>query len=299
MSDLHISKRLKALLPPLTDAERQQLKGNIESDGEILEPILFWDDGKKNVVVDGMNRFEIARKENLAYPCKSLCFESYEEVELWILNHQLGRRNLLAPAAIRKIRGDLYNRLKRKDAGHGDQRSGGQIDTPIQDAAEEVAEKAGVSASTVKRDGARVNAIASLTKAAKLVAEKATHAEVKKLAKLSEVDQDRVARAVRVRQAGTVSEAIKLIGAKPPKGEDADAERSPRKGKDKPAAKPPRKLDRPACYKRWEQGIGPVVRLVDKIASDAGESNSEAHNAVHRHLDAATAEIAKWMEVEQ
>jgi len=164
---LHISQRLKKLLPAHTTEERQQLQENIEADGEILDPILYWNDGKRFVVVDGMNRFEIARKRNLSYKATEVHVgDTYEDAELWILSHQLGRRNLLDPHALRKVRGDLYNRLKRKDGGHGDQldhtpqsgRAGCQNDTPLGEnarqsasnattAAEKVAEKAGVSGS--------------------------------------------------------------------------------------------------------------------------------------------------------
>jgi len=288
MDDLHISKRLKALLPPHTKEEFEQLKKNIEEDGEILDPIIYWNDGKKNVVVDGMNRFDIASKGNLAFPSQEIHIEGgYEEVEVWILNHQLGRRNVLNPAAIRKIRGELYNRLKRKDGGHGDQkahtpqneRSGYQNDTPIKSAAAQVAEIAGVAEVTAKRDGARVKAIEALTKQAKVVAENATDAEVKRLAKLSAEKQNEVAKAIRMKEAKSISEALS--------------------GKDKPAAttKPPKKFDRPACFKSWEQAIGPVVRLVAKIGSDVGESRCKSQETISDHLEACTIEMAKWMGV--
>ena len=105
--ELHISKRLKAILPPHTDQERKQLTENIESDGKILDAIIYWHDGKKNVVIDGMNRFEIARKRNLAFKAEEMPFDSYEEVEDWIWNHQAGRRNLTREAI-----GKWYNSIK-------------------------------------------------------------------------------------------------------------------------------------------------------------------------------------------
>ena len=115
--DLHISQRLRKLLPPLTTEEKKQLKENIESDGEVLEPILYWNDGKRNVIVDGMNRWDVVKGGEFDYSASEMEFASYEEVEIWILNHQLGRRNLLKPAAIRKLRGELYNRLKAPPGG--------------------------------------------------------------------------------------------------------------------------------------------------------------------------------------
>jgi hypothetical protein len=280
--ELHISKRLQALLPPLTDEERAQLKANIKADRRVIDPLLYWNDGTRNVVVEGMHRWEIIRGTDIPFRAEPLEFASYEEVEIWILDHALGKRNLLAPAAIRKIRGDLYNRLKRKDGGHGDQKSEYQNDTPIGSAAQKVAEKAGVSPATIKRDGARVEAISALTKPAQAIADKATDKEIRALGKLSAGDQTTVARAVRTGQAASVSEAIKQTGAKP--GKEAA----------KPT-KPPKQYPRSHWLKQWNQAIGPVVRLVDKIAGEIGEKRDPHHEAVQDRLNEATEEMEAWL----
>ena len=88
-------------------------------------------------------------------------------------------------------------------------------DTLQGDSAQKIAEKTGVSAKTVKRNGARVEIINALAKPAQAIANEATDAEVKRLAKLSKGDQEKVARVVRVKQAKTVSEAIELAKVKP------------------------------------------------------------------------------------
>jgi hypothetical protein len=154
------------------------------------------------------------------------------------------------------------------------------------DAAQNVAEKAGVSPKTVKRDGARVETVAKLTKAAQGVAEKATDAEVKSLAKLDSGTQDQVARAVRTGQAKTVKEAMKGFKApeptKPPK-----------------ASKPPKKYDRSFWYKQWNTSIGPLCRLVDKIAADLGESKCDSQKTVQDHLNVATEEMMDWLGVKR
>ncbi len=220
--DLHIADRLRKLLPGLTPEERQRLKANIEDDGLLIDPIAYWYVGKRNVVVDGMHRWEIVRGTDIPYRTQLMFFASYEEAELWILNHQLGRRNLLDPAAIRKIRGELYNRLKTPQGGdHVSQEAKGQIDPLLGVAAAKVARKAGVSASTVKRDGARVEALAGLTKPAQKAAEKASDKDIKALSRMSEADQNSVARAVRVGQSPTVGAAIRATGAKPEKAAKA------------------------------------------------------------------------------
>ncbi len=227
-TDLHIAERLRKLLPPLTPEERQQLKKNIESDGRVRDPILFWHDGKRNVVIDGMHRWDIVRGTPIPFRTERMHFASYEDAEVWILNHQLGRRNLLNPTAIRKIRGELYNRLKVSHGGdRKSEKSKCQFETLIGDAATEVAEKAGVSRSTIIRDGDRVETLENLTKSARSVAENASDKDVKSLAKLSASDQNAVARAVRVGQAHTIPDAIKLISAKAGKDKSGGSERTP------------------------------------------------------------------------
>jgi len=285
--ELHISKRLQALLPKLTDEEKKQLKENIESDGVVTETITVWNDGKHYVVVDGMHRWVIVRGTDIEYRIREVYFESYEDCELWILNHQLGRRNLLKPAAVRKIRGDLYNRLKKPRGGdQQSEKAKGQNVTLATDAASQVSKKAGVTTRTVKRDAARATKIDSLTKAAQAISEGATDKEITALAKLDEAQQDQVARMIRVDQASSVKEAMKLSGIKAP----ADKKKKP---------KPPKQLDRSAWYKQWNQSIGPLVRLVDKIANNVGESKCESQRTVQRHLNNATVKMMKWMEVEQ
>lgn len=229
-TDLHIEERLRNLLPQLTPEEREQLKKNIESDGHVRDPILYWHDGKRNVVIDGMHRWEIVRETTIPYRTEQMYFANYEEAEFWILNHQLGRRNLLNPTAIRKVRGELYNRLKTTHGGdRKSEKSKCQNETLNGDAATEVAEKAGVSRSTIKRDGDRVETLKSLTKSAQEVAENASDKDVKALAKLSPSDQNAVASAMRKGEASTIPDAIELIRAKA--GTDASGGSSPKRTK--------------------------------------------------------------------
>lgn len=58
---------------------------------------------------------------------------------------------------------------------------------------------------------------------------------------------------------------------------------------------PPRQFDRSHWLKQWDNSIGPLVRLVDKIAENVGESQGKSHRAVQSQLQAATEEIMEWM----
>ena len=292
--ELHISKRLKALLPPLTKEERKQLEANLVADGRVIDPILFWYDGTKKFIVDGMHRYQIATKNALPYTSDRVEIDGgMEDVEIWILDHQLGRRNLLSPQAIRKARGDLYNRMKRKDGGHGDHapqrgRPECQNDTPVGDAAEKIGAKAGVSPSTIKRDGRRADTLEGcspvIQRAVGSGTLKASDADLKSLSKLTAGDQQTIATTIRKGRAKSVKEAMKLDGIKAPAAKPA-----------KP--KPPKKFDKAAYFKQWEQAIGPVVRLVDKIADGVGEKGSEDHVCVQEALEHASRNMAAWMGV--
>lgn len=281
-AELHISTRLADILPPLSDEVKQRLEESIERDGRVIDPILYWHDGERNVVIDGMHRFEIIRRKEITnYRTEAVptAGQTYEEVEEWIWNHQAGRRNMT-----REEIGTCYNELKTRRGG--DRKSDkikGTNGPLIGDAAQQIAKKMGVSAKTVKRDGARVKALEKLTKAAKTVAEKAPDRDVKVLAMLSPDDQNAVAHAVRVGQAASVREALKLTGAK--------SQSAPK------ASKPPKKLDRRAYYKQWDSSIGPLVRLVTKIAEGVGELNGPDHKKVKKGLSAATLAMVDWMQI--
>jgi len=60
---------------------------------------------------------------------------------------------------------------------------------------------------------------------------------------------------------------------------------------------PPKQLDRSAWFKRYDQSIGPLVRLVDTIADGVNSSQCPMHKSVQKHLDAATRDMMEWMGV--
>jgi len=223
-TDLYISERLRALLPVQSDEQRAGLKEQIIKAGKVRDKIVYWHDGERNVIVDGMTRWDILLETPVPYDTEEMHFADYEEAELWMLENQLCRRNVTDLASLRKLRGEIYNRLKAKHGGdRKSKESRGQIGHLIEEA-EKVAEKVGSSTRTMRRDGARVEAVAKLTKAAQVIAGKATDAELKVIGKLTPGDQDAVARAVRTGQ-NTVKQALK--GVKPPASSKKDLGKCP------------------------------------------------------------------------
>ena len=89
MKELKINAEYQKLIEPLSPEEYSRLEQNLLENG-IREPISVWVD----TIIDGHNRYELAQKHNLAYTTITYEFENEDEVKLWILKNQAGRRNL-------------------------------------------------------------------------------------------------------------------------------------------------------------------------------------------------------------
>lgn len=91
MTELKIDNELRNLLPPLTDEEYKQLEKNIVENGfDKNFPIMEW----HGFIVDGHNRYSICKKHNIKPVIGTLAYDTKEEVMEWMLDIQLGRRNL-------------------------------------------------------------------------------------------------------------------------------------------------------------------------------------------------------------
>ena len=101
--DITINPILKNLIRPLTDEEYAGLETSILRDG-IREPLAVWDNGGKTILLDGHNRKRICDKHGLDYKTRAIKkvtvsgeerdLDSVEMAELWVLDNQLGRRNI-------------------------------------------------------------------------------------------------------------------------------------------------------------------------------------------------------------
>ena len=63
--------------------------------------------------------------------------------------------------------------------------------------------------------------------------------------------------------------------------------------------KPPKKYDRSFWYKQWNASIGPLCRLVEKIADGVGERQGARHKGVREALETATQNMMEWMKVKR
>lgn len=84
-----IDSEFKSLIPPLTDEEYRQLEENCKRDG-IQDSLKVW----RGILIDGHNRYRISEEYDLNYRTEEIDFPNREAVIEWIINNQLGRRNI-------------------------------------------------------------------------------------------------------------------------------------------------------------------------------------------------------------
>lgn len=147
-NDIKVKSELQNFITPLSEDSREQLEENIKLNG-CLDPLTLWD--KKNgdlVLVDGHNRYQICSKHDIPFRVRVIRFGSEEEAKDWMINHQLGRRNL-NPDQLSYFRGLKYERMKKKRGGYDKVLSSGQSGDKT---SEVLAREFNVSDRTILRD---------------------------------------------------------------------------------------------------------------------------------------------------
>ena len=118
MPELVIDPEFESCIPPLTKEEFDQLEENILEMHRVVDPIIVWD---KNIIVDGHNRYRIAKKHpGIYFQTDFLNVDTREEVIDWICKNQLGRRNLTSEQK-KNLIGKQYE--SEKQTRGGDRRS--------------------------------------------------------------------------------------------------------------------------------------------------------------------------------
>lgn len=110
MKQLNINPVFRDLIQSLTADEFKQLEDNVLTEG-IRDAIVVWND----IIVDGHNRYQLAQKHSLQFDLHEVDFNSQDEAVLWIIDNQLGRRNLtdFVKLELQQKRADvLYERGK-------------------------------------------------------------------------------------------------------------------------------------------------------------------------------------------
>lgn len=109
--NLQIDEEFQSLIPPLTPDEFSQLEANLISDG-CRDPLVLWD----GIIVDGHNRYRICTEHHIPFKTVDKQFDSRDDVILWIIDNQRGRRNLSDGArAMLELRAEPILKAKAKE----------------------------------------------------------------------------------------------------------------------------------------------------------------------------------------
>lgn len=163
-----IEPELKELILPLTGKEAEQLEENMLSEG-CLDPLIVWIRGEEYTLIDGHNRYEICKMHNLPFEVSLKEFNDIDEVKQFMINHQIGRRNLTRQM-FDYLTGYQYEQLKKKESNSENLKQNQKEDegseeikmTSSASTAEKIARESGTSETKVKRNAAYFKGIEKL-----------------------------------------------------------------------------------------------------------------------------------------
>lgn len=112
-----IEREFSDKIPPIGEAEFQQLRENILAAGEVYEALVVWN----GILVDGHNRWKVIQENpQIKYRVREMDFPDKWAAFEWMYKNQLGRRNLTDEQRTYTI-GKMYE--ARKNTKGGDRRS--------------------------------------------------------------------------------------------------------------------------------------------------------------------------------
>lgn len=156
IKDLKVDKEFEELLPVLTLEELENLENGILQYG-MLDPIKIWQepDTGEWIIIDGHNRYNILRKHDIDWhywqDYKIIGeLETREDVKRWMLEQQLGRRNLTETERyeiVQKFKSVFQKKAKENQSLGGK----GLANLPKVDTRKEMAKAVGVSEGTYRK----------------------------------------------------------------------------------------------------------------------------------------------------
>jgi N6-adenosine-specific RNA methylase IME4 len=145
IEDIKINQSFKSMIPSLTSDEYKQLEKNCLIEG-IREKIILWN----GFIVDGHNRFEIAKNHSLKFEVDEKQFDGEFEAIDWMLNNQLGRRNVTQQQKDYLI-GKRYENEKQRHGGQLPKKGLDKMSNPS-NSHDRIADEAGISSREVQRN---------------------------------------------------------------------------------------------------------------------------------------------------
>lgn len=164
---IFVLDELRDLIPPLQEEEYNQLEKNILTEG-CREALMIWetakniidpsttDTSKVYVLVDGHNRYGICQKHQINFKIHLTSFSSFREAKDYMIDNQLGRRNLI-PEQASYLRGIRYNAEKLEKGKYLRTEHKGQNvpyapEVPKESTSAKLSKQYNVSEKTIKRD---------------------------------------------------------------------------------------------------------------------------------------------------
>lgn len=157
IDDLIIDNEFEELLPALTPEEFNRLEKSVVKNG-MLDPIKVWEEPctGKYIIIDGHNRYKILKKNNLVcpnwniYTITETTLKTRDDVKRWMLEQQLGRRNLSEAEKyeiVQKFKSVFEQKAKKNQSLGGK----GSANLPKVDTRKEMAKATGVSEETYRK----------------------------------------------------------------------------------------------------------------------------------------------------
>ena len=142
-----IDNEFKNLIPPLTAEEYAGLEQSIIEEG-CRDALITWN----GILIDGHNRYEICTKHNIDFETREFFFDSRNDVIVWIIKNQFGRRNLPAYERARlalRLKPVIAEKAKAQQVRTEENRVCQISDKQAIDTKKELAKAAGVSHDTI------------------------------------------------------------------------------------------------------------------------------------------------------
>ena len=86
-----IDPEFRDMIPPLTDEEKAGLEASLRAEG-CRDALTVWDE--ERTLLDGHNRFDICTSLGISYEINTISLPDRTAAIIWIIQNQLGRRNL-------------------------------------------------------------------------------------------------------------------------------------------------------------------------------------------------------------
>lgn len=211
---LNIDAEIKSYIPPLRPEEYETLEKNIIADG-CRDPLVTWN----NIIIDGHNRYEICNKNEIPFNFIQKEFENKNNVLNWVIDNQLGRRNLTDNQKTYLI-GKRYKGEKREHGGdrksEKDKSSGQNVH--LKKTAQKIAKQYKIDEKTVRRAEKYADAVDTLDKNVSGIKHEIlsgtldiTQGDIIKLSKIDIKNQKKVIGKLKTKKVKNVKNALKAI----------------------------------------------------------------------------------------